>query len=223
MRRYALVILGMVAFFVGLLFLVEALGLRLLTDPSPWLGRGGVLAAGVGVGLLVADVALPVPSSLVMIAHGALFGVALGAALSLAGSLGATLVGFAVGRRGGPLLAKLVTAEERERVDRLLASYGALALLVTRPVPILAETTAILAGASPVGWGRAALAGLCGSLPPALLYALTGAVARGFQSGALMFGLVLLAAAGFWAAGRWLGPRPRRRGVLEKRVGAEAE
>ena len=223
MRRYALVIFGMMAFFVGLLFLVEALGLRPLTDPSPWLGRGGVLAAGVGVGLLVADVALPVPSSLVMSAHGALFGVTLGASLSLAGSLGATLVGFAVGRRGGPLLAKLVTPEERARVDRLLANYGALAVLVTRPVPILAETTAILAGASPVSWGRAAAAGLLGSLPPALLYALTGAVARGFQSGVLMFGLVLLAAAGFWAAGRWLGPRLARRGVLEKRAGAEAE
>ncbi len=37
----------------------------------------GVVAALVGVGLLVADVVLPVPSSVVMLAHGALFGVVL--------------------------------------------------------------------------------------------------------------------------------------------------
>ena len=223
MRHYLLTVAAAVLLMTMLFLAVEALGLPLLSDPAPWMRRGGALAAAVGVGLLVADVLLPVPSSLVMIAHGAAFGVAAGTLLSLAGSLGATLVGFALGRRGGPLLDRLVPQAERARVNRLLARYGALAILVTRPVPMLAEATAILAGASPVGWGRAALAGLLGSLPPALLYALTGAVARGFQSGVLMFGLVLLAAAGFWAAGRWLGPRLRRRGVLEKRAAAEAE
>jgi len=52
-----------------------------------------------------------------------------------------------------------------------------LAILVTRPVPLLAETTAIVVGSSPLGWGRMALAALAGSFPGALLYALTGAVA----------------------------------------------
>lgn len=43
----------------------------------------------------------------------------------------------------------------------------------------------------------------------ALLYALTGAVAASFGNGALMFGLVMLTAGGFWIVGRWLGPRLR--------------
>src|SRR5215212_9931990 len=83
-----------------LFLLVEALNVTLLKEPSFWLEQAGVLAGFAGVCLLVVDVALPVPSSLVMVAHGALFGVAVGTALSLVGSTGAALVGFAVGRRG---------------------------------------------------------------------------------------------------------------------------
>ncbi len=82
----------------------------------------------VGVGLLIADVLLPVPSSIVMIAHGALFGVVYGTLLSLIGGTGATLVGFALGRRGGPLLARVVSREERTRADCLLRRWGALAI-----------------------------------------------------------------------------------------------
>ena len=75
MKRYLLIMLAMMAFFLLLFFAVESLGVPLLVDPTPWLRHGGVLAAALGVGLLIADVLLPVPSSLVMVAHGALFGV----------------------------------------------------------------------------------------------------------------------------------------------------
>jgi uncharacterized membrane protein YdjX (TVP38/TMEM64 family) len=142
-----------------------------------------------------------VPSSTLMIAHGALFGVVGGTLLSLAGSMGAAVVGFALGRRGGALLARFVPYEERARADRMLARWGALAIVITRPVPLLAETVTIMAGASPLGWGWATLAALVGSLPPALLYALTGAAATGIANGALMFGLVLVVAGVFWLVG----------------------
>src|SRR5215204_2586250 len=124
-----------------LFLLVEALNITLLKEPSFWLEQAGVLAGFAGVCLLVVDVALPVPSSLVMVANGALFGVAIGTLLSLVGSTGAALVGFAIGRRGAPLLARLVSAKERGQADRLLTRWGMLAIIVTRPVPLLAETT----------------------------------------------------------------------------------
>jgi uncharacterized membrane protein YdjX (TVP38/TMEM64 family) len=207
MRRYWAVAGSILALLLALFLLVEGLGVPLLTDPSPWLERGGALAALVGVGLLVVDVALPVPSSLVMVAHGALFGVVIGTLLSAVGSTGAALAGFSFGRRGGPLLARLVGPEERARADRLLARWGTLAIIATRPVPLLAETTAIMAGASPLGWRRVALAAFAGSVPGALLYALTGAAAASFQNGALVFGLVLLVAGAFWLVGRRMEPR----------------
>lgn len=191
----------MIAFFLALFFVVEALGAPVLTDPTRWMNQGGALAAGIGVSLLIADVLLPVPSSLVMVAHGALFGVVFGTLLSLLGSVGAAAFGFGIGRRGGKLLDRVLTRDERERADRLLARWGAFAVIVTRPVPLLAETVAIMAGASSLGWGSVILASLAGSLPPALLYALTGAAVANFQSATLMFGVVLLVAGAFWIVG----------------------
>jgi uncharacterized membrane protein YdjX (TVP38/TMEM64 family) len=202
MKRYLLIMVGLLAFFLGLFFLVEALGVPLLVDPAPWLNHGGLWAAVLGVGLLVADVLLPVPSSLVMVAHGALFGVVRGTLLSLVGSTGAAMLGFWIGRRGGRLLDRLVMPEERERADYLLDRWGMLAIIVTRPVPLLAETVAIMAGASRLSWERTALAAVAGSLPPAILYALTGAAVANFENAALMFGFVLLVAGCCWLVGR---------------------
>lgn len=204
MKRYWLLTVLMMVTFLALFGLAEWLHIPLLTDPGPWLRHGGWAAAAVGVGLLIADVLLPVPASLVMIAHGALFGVAWGTVLSLLGAVGAALFGFALGRRGGPLLARLVPEDERRRADALLAEWGDLAIVITRPVPILAETVSILAGASPMGWGRMVAATLAGTLPAALIYALTGATARNLDSVPLVFGLVLGVAGLFWIVGRKL-------------------
>lgn len=179
---------AMLATFV----VVDVLGVEPLRDPKPLLGAGGALTAVTGTGLLVADVFLPVPSSGVMLAHGALFGVVVGAALSLLGSLGAFAVGFGLGRRGSQTVGRLVSEEERSRADRLLRRWGVLAILVTRPVPILAETTAFVAGTSSLGWRPSLVAALVGSLPAALLYAVAGALAASFATGAVVFAVVVL-------------------------------
>src|SRR5688572_8967988 len=113
MKSYAVVAGIVFAVFCIIFVLVELGGGSLLADPSPWLRRGDAPAALAGVGLLVVDAVLPVPSSLVMIAFGALFGVAMGTLLSLFGSLGAMLVGFAIGRRGGSLVTRFVSPQER--------------------------------------------------------------------------------------------------------------
>ena len=144
MTRYLLVMAALIACFTILFFIVEAIGVPLLSDPTPWMKHGGVLAASLGVSLLIADVLLPVPSSLVMVAHGALFGVLTGTLLSLIGSVGASWFGFAIGRRGGKLLDRVITPAKRSRANHLLARWGALALIVTRPIPLLAETVAIM-------------------------------------------------------------------------------
>ena len=112
-----------------------------------------------------------------------------GAGLSLIGSLGAALVGFFIGRHGEQVLARFVPSEERSRANRMLDEWGVLAIIVTRPIPLLAETTAIMAGASTMGWRSMILATLAGSFPVAVLYALTGATAANLDSAILAFGL----------------------------------
>jgi uncharacterized membrane protein YdjX (TVP38/TMEM64 family) len=202
-KRYWIFTGLMLAFFLATFGVMEAFHVDFLEDPTVWMhDRGGWTAAAVGVGLLIADVFLPVPSSLVMIAHGALFGIPMGTALSLLGSVGAAILGFGVGRRGGPMLTRMVTESEKTRADALLKKWGALAVLITRPIPLMAETVSILAGASPMGWGKMIVASIAGSAPAALLYALTGATAKGFANSILMFGVVILIAGLFWFIGK---------------------
>lgn len=210
MRRYVTIFVAVLGVLLTMFLVAEALDLGPLTDPTPWLDQGGFAAAAVGIGLLLVDVVLPVPSSLVMIAHGALFGVTLGTALSLLGSTGATMVGYALGRRGSRFLVGDAAEDDRRYANTLLKRWGLLAIIVTRPVPLLAETTAIMAGMSSMRWWVVLLGAVVGSLPAALLYAFPGALATSFESGLIGFGLVLAMAAGTWLIGELLSrSRPR--------------
>ena len=110
------------------------------------------------------------------------------------------MLAHAVGRRGRPVLERLTTPAQRRRADRLLVRHGLLAVLVTRPVPLLAGTVALLAGSAALPAGRVALAGAAGTAVPALLYALAGAGATRL-GGAAVFGLVLVLAALAWSVG----------------------
>jgi uncharacterized membrane protein YdjX (TVP38/TMEM64 family) len=211
MKRYFIIMGGLAATFLIVFLIVEALGIQLFVNPTPWMGHGGAAAAALGVTLLIADVLLPIPSSLVMIAHGALFGVVGGTLLSLAGSMGAALFGFAVGRRGGRLLERVVSPEERARANLLLQRWGTLTICLSRSVPLLAETVAIMAGTSDLSWKRMALASFAGSLPPAFLYALTGAAVANFQSATLVFLFVMLVTCLLWLSSRLIKSHPTQR------------
>ena len=175
LRRYWVVTLGLLWSCLLVVFVFfEWRGISMLRDPSSLAGGRRAWAAVVSVALLIADVFLPVPSSVLMIGNGTLFGVVMGTALSLSGSVGATALGFFIGRRSERLIERLVSPAEKAHADVLLARWGALAIVVTRPIPLLAETTAILAGGSPLGWPRLLAASVAGAFPSCLLYALTG-------------------------------------------------
>lgn len=176
MKRHAIVVLAMMCVLLALFAIAQVADIGVLVDPRPAFEGLGALAALVAVALLIADVVLPVPSSLIMVWLGASHGWLIGASLSLVGCVGATVFAFWLGRRGGPLLERLVPRDERARVDRFLARWGVLAIAVTRPIPIVAETTAVVAGASPaVGWRGMVVAAVAGSAPWAVIYGLSGA------------------------------------------------
>jgi uncharacterized membrane protein YdjX (TVP38/TMEM64 family) len=201
MRRFWFLTAGLVVFFLAVFGAAAALGLP-VDDARPWMGQGGPVAALVGVALLTTDVVLPVPSSGVMLLNGLLFGVWIGAALSVVGSVGCAAVGFWMGRAGSPWVRRLVTPEQHDRAARLLERWGALAIVATRPVPVLAETVSILAGSSKLRWSTAMLASLVGALPAALAYALAGSAAASLKAGTLVFVGVVLLGGAFWWAGR---------------------
>ena len=108
------------------------------------------IAAAV-VGFLGLDVLLPVPSSIVSTAAGAALGFLPGLAASTAGMTLGSLLGYVLGRRFGlPLVRRLVRERELEHVSKRFRQGAAWALAVMRPVPVLAEASALFAGVSAV-------------------------------------------------------------------------
>lgn len=195
-------------FFGVMIFSLVGFGLAtwtnpaLLTDPTPWMGEGKLFAVVLGLFLLCADILIPVPATLVMMAFGVGFGVIGGTLLSLLGGVMATWTGFWLGRRGGHVLNRVVPPAEQARAKAMIGRWGPVAVVVTRPIPLLSESVAILAGTSTMSWGQVTWAAVAGVLPAAFLYALTGATALRFDTTAWVFGLVLLPAAVLWLAGR---------------------
>lgn len=190
MLRWWSLAFGIACTMLLVFFIVTAAGIAVLDDPST-LMRPGPMAAGAGVLLLIADVFLPVPSSLVMVAHGALFGVVTGTLLSLVGSVASALTGFAVGRAGNKVIRRFVTEREHERAGAMLERWGVVAIAVSRPIPILAETVAILAGSSPMTWPQVTLAATVGSIVPAAAYAWAGAHAHGLVAQTAILGGII--------------------------------
>ncbi len=210
LTRYLLLLGGALTAFLVTFLVVGAFSVAVLDDPTPWLAQGGALSGVLGTALLIADVVLPVPASVVMVAHGALFGVVGGAALSLLGSVGAAVAGYGLGRYAGPPLLRSVCSEaEHARADRFVRRWGALAVAASRPVPLLAETVAVAAGASSLGVARTLGSAAVGAVPGAVLYAWAGAAGAGAPSGLLVFGAVLALATVLWLIGR----RVERSGV----------
>lgn len=204
MKRYAIVA-SIIALCVLVSFLiVEALGIPILTDPSDRLNEGGIGAAVLGAGLLLADVFIPIPSSVIMIAHGAVFGILWGTLLSWSASVGGAMIGWWVGHRGSGLMNRIVSPAEKESAHAFLHRWGVMAIVISRFIPVIAETVAIMSGTTPLGWKRVLIAASIGTLPAALIYAIAGTVTTDLASGFLvMIGVVILAAA-TWLIGKRL-------------------
>jgi membrane protein DedA with SNARE-associated domain len=73
------------------------------------------------------------------------------------------------------MLERLAGPDQQARAIALLDRFGVWAIILTRPVPVLAETVAIMSGTGRLAWWQAACAGALGSLLPAVGYAAVGA------------------------------------------------
>lgn len=204
MKNYGIAFLIICAVILAMFGAAQALGLSVLENPAPLLGGGGVLTALATTALLVADVLIPVPSSLLMIANGAFFGVAGGTALTLVGAAGAAVLGWSLGRWGARPAERFIPAGERTRAAAMVQRWGMLAVIASRPVPVLAEAVAIAAGLTGMRFGALLVATLLGCLPAAVLYAMAGAQAARLDGTLPVFGAVLAIAGLVW----WIGTRP---------------
>ncbi len=198
--------IGLIALFTLSFAVGSALG---LADPATMEGLvldnagNRPVAAFVVFALLLGDLFLPVPASVVMVAAGALFGTALGTAINTAGALSAALLGYALCRRlGAPAFARLVGDDELPTVQARFEQRAPWVVLLSRAVPMVTETVSCLAGLTRMPLPLFAGLSLLGTLPVAFVYALAGAELSGGEPGwslAVAFGLPVLA---------WMGLRP---------------
>jgi uncharacterized membrane protein YdjX (TVP38/TMEM64 family) len=114
-------------------------------------GTPPVVTAAMIVCLLALDVFLPVPSSIVSTAAGALLGFTAGMAASTMGMTLGCMLGYWCGRRFGlPVVRRFVSERDLSEVTGQFCRGAEWALATTRPVPVLAEASALVAGLSTV-------------------------------------------------------------------------
>jgi uncharacterized membrane protein YdjX (TVP38/TMEM64 family) len=140
-------------------------------------------AAAAGIfALLALDVFLPVPSSIVATAAGVLLGLTTGAAVVWAGMMAGCLLGYIVGVRATGAARWIVGSDNLSRAEGLAHRFGDVALVLCRPVPVLAEATVVFAGIVRAPFARFAGLTAMSNLGIALGYAALGALSMRVDS-----------------------------------------
>ena len=167
-------------------------------------------AAALVSGFLALDVILPVPSSMVSTAAGAVFGFARGTTVIWAGMMAGCVLGYLLGSRATAATRRFVGADGLDRAERVASEYGDWALVVCRPVPVLAEASVVLAGVVHTPWRRFLLLTATSNLGIAIAYAAIGAFSMSVGSFLLTFlGAIALPGVTMLAARLWLGGSAR--------------
>ena len=213
LRRLVLISFAMVAVPIFPLLL---LGLAFEDQVESWLSAASLSTEarfGVIVGLLAGDILLPIPSSAVTTWGGGVIGVAGATAASTLGMTLGAVIGFGLARMlGHRFVDRRSGAGDLERTATLVGRYGPIALVITRPLPILAEACVLVVGSTGLTWRR--------FLPPVLLsnvlvsvtYAAAGAYFRergAFSPAIVLSGTIPLLAA--LVARKWLPKRSNGR------------
>lgn len=156
-----------------------------MESAGPW-------AWAAGIGLLVADLLLPIPGTIVMSGLGFLYGSLIGGIVATAGGMAAGLAGYGVGRLCGERIARKWLGDmDFERGRLFFARGGGWMVALSRALPILPEVVSCMAGLVRMPFGRFTAALACGSLPMGFLFAAIGSAGREAPGWAIVFSLAV--------------------------------
>lgn len=209
LRRLAVLTLAVVAVPIFPLLL---LGLAFEDRVETWMAATALSPPArfaVVAGLLAIDIFLPIPSSAVTTWGGGMIGVAGATAASTLGMTAGAALGFALARRFGQrFVGRRSAAGDLDRTAALVDRFGPTALVLTRPLPILAEACVLLVGTTGLTWRRFLIPVVLTNVVVSATYAAAGAYFHergGFSPAIVLSGTLPLLAA--FIARRWL---PRR-------------
>lgn len=212
--RWLWLTLAVVAMILIPFFLFEsyftALGDRIVRGEVPFSAAVATIGA-----LLALDVLLPVPSSIVSAAAGVLLGFWAGTLVIWVGMTVSCFIAYLIGARSTTLARRIVGDEGLVRAREIATRYGDLAVIVCRPVPVLAEASVIFAGVMHVPPARFLLVCALANLGVAAGYAAIGAYSMSVDSFLVAFIGALALPAVAWLIGRAFLPRPDEHEVVE--------
>ena len=138
--------------------------------------------------LLAADVVLPIPSSLVSTASGALLGFWQGALASWLGMTLGSVLALLIGRTlGEPGIRKIVGPGQLDDAKRFATRHGPLAIVLSRSIPVLAEASILLAAACGMRAVPMLFLSALSNAGLSIVYASIGALAAGTTSFLFVF------------------------------------
>jgi uncharacterized membrane protein YdjX (TVP38/TMEM64 family) len=176
-RPLLIITLALLVPIVPFLGFGEALEAKIAAwfDPSP----APLVLAAATVALLASDILLPVPSSLVSTLAGSQLGVVAGTFVSWLGMTLGAVVGFYLARQfGRAITTRLSSADDLARMDRVVDQYGFWVVILTRPLPVLAEAAVLLLGTTELAWAQFLPAMALSNAGIAFVYSALGQVAH---------------------------------------------
>ncbi|MHA2036734.1 MAG: TVP38/TMEM64 family protein [Promethearchaeota archaeon] len=119
---------------------------------------------------------VPLPSELILLAAGMIWGIYLGGLMGVIGSMVAALLCYYVSRRGGrPLAEKFVGAKAINLADNFIHKYGTSAIIIARFLPFVAfDPISYASGIVDLNIKKYSLGTFIGSIPRAFFYSFLG-------------------------------------------------
>jgi uncharacterized membrane protein YdjX (TVP38/TMEM64 family) len=212
--RWLWLTLAVVALILVPFFLFESyftvLGERIVRGEVPLAASVAIIGA-----LLALDVVLPVPSSIVSATAGVLLGFWAGTLVVWVGMTISCFVAYLIGARSASLARRIVGEDGLARAREIATRYGDLAVVVCRPVPVIAEASVIFAGVMRVPPARFLRVCALANLGVAAGYAAIGAYSMSVDSFLVAFIGALVLPALAWLVGRAFLPSSGEHQVVE--------
>ncbi|WKN33047.1 VTT domain-containing protein [Porifericola rhodea] len=140
-----------------------------------WLRGYGEWAWLPAILLLMGDLLLPLPATVIMSALGIIYGPLLGGLISALGSFGAGSLGYELCRKlGKPATKRLLGEKGWYKGVKISKKIGGVLVAVSRWTPVLPEVVACMAGMLKMSRTKFYIALGCGTLPLAFTYAWLG-------------------------------------------------
>jgi len=128
--------------------------------------------------MTVQGLLVPIPSEIVLLAAGMIWGWLWGGLLGIAGSMLAGILCFYVSRKGGrPLAEKFVGESALEMADDLIEKHGMIAIILARSLPFVSfDAISYTAGLVDIDIKKYSIGTFIGTIPRAFFYSYLGSI-----------------------------------------------